>query len=74
MVELLKVKLSQLILNLQLLQSLSSFLHFCENVQETANPYIVCVMRKPAFCVCENTGIGQLCGDSATDQCLCFAK
>ena len=29
-------------------------------------------MRKPDFCMCENKGTDQLCGDPAADQCLCF--
>ena len=31
-----------------------------------------CIMRKPVFCICENKGADQLCGNSAADQCLCF--
>ena len=31
-----------------------------------------CVMRKPAFCKCENKGTDQLHGNGATDQLLCF--
>ena len=30
------------------------------------------VMRKPAFCICENKVADQLCGNLATDQRLCF--
>ena len=30
------------------------------------------VMRKPAFCVCENKGTDQLCGYRTTDQHICF--
>ena len=29
-------------------------------------------MRKPDFCMCENKGADQLCGNHAADQCLCF--
>ena len=29
-------------------------------------------MRKPAFCICENKGADQLCGNRTADQCLCF--
>ena len=29
-------------------------------------------MRKPAFCICHNKGIDQLCGDHAADHHLCF--
>ena len=31
-----------------------------------------CVMRKPAFCICENKGPDQLSGNCAADQHLCF--
>ena len=30
------------------------------------------VVRKPAFCICENKGADQLCGNRTTDQRLCF--
>ena len=30
------------------------------------------VMRKPAFCICENKGADQLCSNSAADQRPCF--
>ena len=30
------------------------------------------VMRKPAFCLCENKGADQLHGNHTFDQCLCF--
>ena len=30
------------------------------------------VMRKPDFCICENKGAVQLCGNRTTDQRLCF--
>ena len=29
-------------------------------------------MRKPDFCICENKGADQLCGNCTTDQRLCF--
>ena len=29
-------------------------------------------MRKPDFCICENKGADQLCGNRKTDQRLCF--
>ena len=29
-------------------------------------------MRKPAFCICENKGVDQLCGYRTADQRLCF--
>ena len=30
------------------------------------------VMRKPAFCICENNDADQLRGNREADQCLCF--
>ena len=30
------------------------------------------VMRKPAFCICENKDEDQLCGNCEADQRLCF--
>ena len=30
------------------------------------------VVRKPAFCICENKDADQLCGNRTTDQRLCF--
>ena len=30
------------------------------------------VMRKPAFCKCENKDADQLPGNREADQCLCF--
>ena len=30
------------------------------------------VMRKPAFCICENKDADQLCGNREADQGLCF--
>ena len=30
------------------------------------------VMRKPAFCICENKATDQLCGYRTADQRLCF--
>ena len=30
------------------------------------------VVRKPAFCICENNGADQLRGNCEADQCLCF--
>ena len=29
-------------------------------------------MRKPAFCICQNKGTDQLCGNNAADQHICF--
>ena len=30
------------------------------------------IMRKPAFCICENKDADQLCGHRTADQRLCF--
>ena len=30
------------------------------------------VLRKPAFCICENKDADQLRGNCEADQCLCF--
>ena len=30
------------------------------------------VMRKPAYCICENKDADQLCGNREADQRLCF--
>ena len=30
------------------------------------------VVRKPAFCICENKDADQLCGNRTADQRLCF--
>ena len=34
--------------------------------------YLSLVMRKPAFCICENKDADQLRSSCAADQCLCF--
>ena len=34
--------------------------------------YLSLVMRKPAFCICENKDADQFCGNLEADQCLCF--
>ena len=34
--------------------------------------YMSLVMRKPAFCKCENKDADQLCGNRTADQRLCF--
>ena len=34
--------------------------------------YMSLVMRKPAFCICENKDADQLRGDREADQRLCF--
>ena len=38
--------------------------HFLEHMSSA--------MRKPAFCICENKGADQLCGNGTADQRLCF--
>ena len=35
--------------------------------------YLSHVMRKPAFCICENKGADQLHGNHAADQAFVFA-
>ena len=34
--------------------------------------HLSCVMRKPAFCICENKGSDQLPSNGAADQHFCF--
>ena len=34
--------------------------------------YLSPVMRNPAFCICENKGADQMCGNCAADQSLSF--
>ena len=34
---------------------------------------LISIMRKSAFCICENKGADQLRGNRAADQRLCFA-
>ena len=41
-------------------------------VQSDASLYLILVVRKPAFCICENKDADQLRSNSAADQCLCF--
>ena len=36
------------------------------------NSYLSLVVRKPAFCICENKKADQLRGDREADQRLCF--
>ena len=45
-----------------------------KNKTTFANPkhHMSHVMRKPDFCICENKGADQLCGNRTTDQRLCF--
>ena len=42
------------------------------NLVENTYIYMSCVMRKPAFCICENTDADQLRDNRATDQRFCF--
>ena len=41
----------------------------CQRVIAT---YLSLVMRKPAFCICENKDTDQLRGNREADQRLCF--
>ena len=41
-------------------------------VPSQQNNQISRVVRKPDFCICENKGADQLCGNRTTDQRLCF--
>ena len=43
-------------------------LHTCKKLSE----HMSLVMRKPEFCIRENKGADQLCGNRTTDQHLCF--
>ena len=36
------------------------------------NSNMIHIMRKPAFCICENKDADQLCGNRTADQRLCF--
>ena len=49
--------------------SLTDQFHVCEICQIW---YMSLVMRKPAFCICENKDADQLCGNREADQRLCF--
>ena len=39
---------------------------------EIVNDYLSLVMRKPAFCICENKDADQLRGNREAEQRLCF--
>ena len=41
-------------------------------LQFVFNHYLILVMRKPAFCICENKDADQLRGNREADQRLCF--
>ena len=42
------------------------------DVKAALSFYVSHIMRKPAFCICENKGADQLCGNRTADQRLCF--
>ena len=41
-------------------------------VEDMFSSYLSRVVRKPAFCICENKGADQLRGNREADQRLCF--
>ena len=45
---------------------------FVTNLNHINNPKMSLVMRKPAFCICENKDADQLRGYREADQRLCF--
>ena len=45
---------------------------YCHIVKLVLNDHLRRVVRKPAFCICENKDADQLCGNSEADQGLCF--
>ena len=46
----------------------------CDKGLSRVKPYykLSRVVRKPAFCICENIDVDQLCGNRTADQRLCF--
>ena len=42
------------------------------HLKPDASSQMSLVMRKPAFCICENKDADQLCGNRKADQRLCF--
>ena len=46
--------------------------HLPNNVVPLEASYLSLVMRKPAFCICENKDADQLRGNREADQSLCF--
>ena len=56
--------LCQYLLNEEEINEVTNTLPLCQ--------YFSCVMRKPAFCLCENKDADQLRSDREADQCLCF--
>ena len=49
----------------------SSLIPF-EHLKKWIGCYMSLVMRKPAFCICENKDADQLGGNREADQRLCF--
>ena len=43
-----------------------------QELSSVCPPYVSLVMRKPAFCICENKDADQLRGNREADQRLCF--
>ena len=51
----------------------SKVVHFRpQSVQLTQHILMSHVMRKPAFCICENKDADQLCGNRTADRRFCF--
>ena len=46
--------------------------HLCNSHNSTSSFYMSPVVRKLAFCICENKDADQLCGNHKADQRLCF--
>ena len=47
--------------------------YYCSTeILKNNNVNMSCVVRKPAFCICENKDADQLCGNRQADQRLCF--
>ena len=58
------------------IMTIGKWCHLGSNVKwtflEKGEPHLSLVMRKPAFCICENKDADQLRGNRQADQCLCF--
>ena len=50
----------------------SAMLHYDMYLQKSVKAHMSLVMRKPAFCICENKAADQLRGNREADQRLCF--
>ena len=50
----------------------SGFVMFFHQTRDVSKDYMSLVMRKPAFCICENKDADQLRGNREADQRLCF--